>query len=79
MCVVFPSAGMQRFGGLEKGLERLQELVRERYQKEIRFTTRIRKGDREPARRYTVTREELETEINFPIQIEGEDGGPDGE
>lgn len=69
MCIVFPNAGVQRFGGLDGALELLSQYVAEHYQKEISFRTRARVG-MEATNSYTVSAEELREIVDFPIETE---------
>ena len=68
MCIVFPGNGALRFGGQDSALEALTSYVRETWGKEITFRTRVRQGASEDITNYTVTDEELEDKVHFPME-----------
>ncbi len=76
MCVVFPNAEIQRFGGLDGAVKALEEYVRKTYQKEIRFRTRAKQSGEMPDS-VLVTEQEVESAVHFPIEREsGENEQP---
>jgi len=68
MCIVFPNASVARYGERAELLTALSAYVAEHYQKEITFSTRIRKNGNEPANNYVVSEEEMQAAVNFPIE-----------
>jgi len=66
--VVFTDAGVMQMERTRQAVERLGSLVSERYGRQVHFRTRL-KDPREAEKRY-VTREELSSVINMPIEEE---------